>query len=1177
MKIGLKQRVMARLLRMAGARLARSGHAQLVSQLFRAADELAPAEVPPYVQAQAMWLEGRQQEARPLLENILAAQPDHPEANNLFGIALLNDGDEAAARIHFERALAAKPDFPAPLNNLGNIHLAEDEFEDAARCYRTALAHKPDYVEALTNLGAVLNLQGNSADAEAYCRKAVELAPDFAGAHCNLGNVLLSQDRGGEAVACYREALRLSPGLPEALINLALVMQDHGYLPGALEYYEKRAQRHPNDFLPHVRIAQALQAMGRWDDAAQSLERARELKPDSIEVLTTLSTNFVYIGDVHTGTEYLKRLLDATPQNANAQSRMVFDSMYLPSRTGEEICRGFREWAELYATHPLLPLPPASSAEPEKRLRIGYVSHDFRRHSVAYFLEPILRHHDHAGFEVYCYSTLLDGDQVTERFRALADQWRDISTLSEQATVELVREDRIDLLIDLSGHTTGNRLGVFARKPAAVQVTYLGHPASTGLDAIDYRLGDAVTDPLELVAGHYSETLWQLPGCFLTYQPSNDAPPVLPSPSAANGYVTFGSFNNLTKVNDEVIAVWARVLNAVPNSRLMLKFYALSSVRGRKRIVDGFAAHGIAEQRLDLVGWSAGPNEHLSIYNKVDIALDTFPYNGTTTTCEALWMGVPVVCLEGERHSARVGASLLHALGLQELLAGDVDGFVRIAAQLAADRERLASLRAGLRERMAASPLLDHAGFTRRLEAAYRDMWRAYCARRKEETAETASGESRNRGIALDLAGAAQIRLPDSLQIISRYVIEERGDWFEDEIRFVRKLLGPGQRAIDVGANYGVYTLSMAALVGPAGSMFAFEPDPATAAMLRQSLKENGFDQASVVERAVSDKSGRAYFRIAESSELNQLIEESEAGEADHGVGVTTLDHCREEFGWGAADFIKIDAEGQEPQVVRGASRLLTETSPLVMAEYKHGHDINHELIEAFSSLGYKAYRLVPGLMVLAPVDDTATLDPYQLNLFFCKDDRAKMLSARGLLVLQEVPESPGGPVTDDHAHALACHARACESGIPPAQRLAALQQALASARQAVAANPSIPHRTSLARILADLGWRNDARAEFTSVFKALQQNADIAAQPCLTPIAEFEAVECGSGWRDWMLAAVGAWLARNEAFSSYFAADTCLRYWQAVRASGCYAIEAQRNIDLILRRKRSAAAGKPA
>lgn len=1195
---------MARLLRWVSSLLARSGHSSLVSQLFKAADELAPLDVPPYSQAYALWQDGSLAEARSLLVKILSVQPAHAEANNLFGVFLLDEGDTASAREHFNRALKARPDFAAPQNNLGNIHLADGELDEAAHCYRAALAHTPDYVEALTNLGSVCNLQGDNQKAESYCRKAVELSPGFAGAQCNLGNVLLSLGRVGEAIACYREAIRLNPSQPEVMVNLALVLEDVGYLPGTIDYYEKLSKRRPNDFLPHIRIAQALQVLGNWDEAAQRLNQALALKQDNIEALIMLSANFVSIGDVHTGMDYLQKVLDAEAGSSSAQATLIFYSLYLSECSGRQVYKGFRDWAELYAARPLLPCPPIVSALPDRSLRIGYVSRDFFRHSVGYFLEPILRHHDCAKFEIFCYSNLIKEDSYTERYKQLADHWRDISTLSEQATVDRVREDNIDILVDLSGHTTGNRLGVFAHKPAPVQVNYLGYPATTGLTTIDYRFGDVITDPAELVAGHYSETIRQLPGCFLTYQPADDAPPVQPAPSIANGYITFGSFNNIAKVNDLVIKVWAQVLAAVPNSRLMLKSFALSSVRGRKRIVDGFAAQGIPAERLDLVGWSAETQSHLELYNKVDIALDTFPYNGTTTTCEALWMGVPVVCLEGERHSARVGASLLNVVGLRELLAQDIEGFVRIAAELAADPERLTALRTGLRERVAASPLLDHAGFARNLESAYREMWRAYCASRQNEARADAGEELSATGeahVALDLAGVAKICLPDTYEVMSRYVIEEQGDWFEDEIRFVRKLLHAGQTAIDVGANYGVYTLSMAALVGSSGRIYAFEPDPATAKLLRESTAVNGFGQVQVIERAVSDSKRRSYFRIENNSELNRLLDESEAKSSDGGVDVTTLDDCRKEFGWGAVDFIKIDAEGQEPQVVRGAAGLLTETSPLVMAEYKHGMEFNYAVIEEFNRLGYKTYRLIPGLMILAPVLDPAHVDSYLLNLFFCKDDKAQALSASGLLALYgHVSGIADNDVTgnwaqylaglryaegwtafagidDAYLHALNCYALARKAGLSAAERLAALEQSLVSVQQAIDAQASIPRRLTAARIQADLGLRGNAQTEFAAILKALKKNAPVAQEPYLAPSAAFERIACSGDANDWMAAAVSAWLARNEGFSSYFASDSALRYWQSVRVTGYCAAEAQQNIELILRRKRSAPRGKPA
>lgn len=1206
MKGGLKHLGVAWLLRWVSSLLSRSGHSALVSQLHKAADELAPLDVPAYSHAYALWQDGLQVDARALLEKILIVQPAHAEANNLMGVFLLDKGDAESAREYFKRALNARPDFAAPQNNLGNIHLADGELDEAARCYRAALAHTPDYIEALTNLGIICNLQGDNQTAELYCRKAVELAPAFAGAQCNLGNVLLSQGRTGEAVACYREALKLSPGLPEALINLALALQDVGFLPGAIDYYEKLAVRRPNDFLPHVRIAQALQVLGHWDEAAKRLDRALELKPDSTEALAILSANYVYIGDVRTGMGYLQQVLDAEPGNFLAQSRLIFDKMYLDGCTGRGLYQGFRDWAELHATRPQLPSPPLATALPERRLRVGYVSRDFTKHPVYYFLKPILKHHDHAQFEVFCYSNLIQEDSYTERYKELADHWRDISTLSERAAVDRVREDNIDILVDLSGHTTGSRLRVFACKPAPVQVNYLGHPATTGLAEIDYRFGDAITDPAALVAGHYTETIWQLPGCFLTYKPSDDAPAVQAAPSIAKGYITFGSFNNIAKVNDLVIEVWAKVLAAVPSSRLMLKSFALSSVRGRARILDGFAVQGIPAERLDLVNWSPETQNHLELYNKVDIALDTFPYNGTTTTCEALWMGAPVISLEGGHHAARVGASLLSVLGLQELITQNTAGFVQIAARLAADPERLIALRAGLRERMAASALLDHAGYTRNLETAYRGMWRAYCSGRENAVLADAGRElsaSGGKVITLDLAGVAKICLPDSYEVMSRYVIEEQGDWFEDEIRFARKLLAAGQTAIDVGANYGVYTLSMAALVGHSGRIYAFEPDAATAGMLGASLATNGYGQVQIIERAVSDSKRRGIFRIENNSELNRLIDESESEGSDGGVDVTTLDDCRKEFGWGAVDFIKIDAEGQEPQVVRGAAGLLTETSPLVMAEYKHGLGINYAVIEEFSRLGYKTYRLIPGLMILAPVPDPTHIDPYLLNLFFCKDDKAHALSARGLLVLDDLvpciadgdltgcwanfvaglgyaegwPESTVAIAIDEgYLHALNCYALARKTGISAAERFAALEQSLVSVQRAIDIEATIPRRLACARILADMGSRDYAKKEFVAILKALKKNTPISHESYLAPSAGFESINCTGDARDWMVAAVSAWLAKNEGFSSFFVSESALRYWQLVRATGYGGAEAQKNIELILRRLRSAPRGKP-
>jgi predicted O-linked N-acetylglucosamine transferase (SPINDLY family) len=372
-------------------------------------------------------------------------------------------------------------------------------------------------------------------------------------------------------------------------------------------------------------------------------------------------------------------------------------------------------------------LPPrAIDADPDRRLRIGYVSPNFADHSVSYFFEPVLSRHDRSAFEVRCYHTGPYRDDTTARIAGAADAWLDSHELSDDALAWRVAADGVDILVDLAGHTQFGRLGVFARRPAPVQMTWLGYPDTTGLASIDYRVTDGIADPPCADVRH-TERLVRLPPPFLVYQPPVDAPAVAARDEAAD--VVFCSFNTLQKVNDAVIALWSRVIKAVPGSRMLIKGgRLLDEPEAAQRLRNAFAAQGIDAARVELYGWIENRAEHLALYGRADVALDTFPYHGTTTTCEAMWMGVPVVTLAGEAHMSRVGASLLTAVGLGELVAGTADEFVDIAVSLARDATRRRAQRAALRPRMAASKLLDHAGFTRNLEAAMRTAWTAWCA-----------------------------------------------------------------------------------------------------------------------------------------------------------------------------------------------------------------------------------------------------------------------------------------------------------------------------------------------------------------------------------------------------------------------------------------------------------------
>lgn len=352
-------------------------------------------------------------------------------------------------------------------------------------------------------------------------------------------------------------------------------------------------------------------------------------------------------------------------------------------------------------------------------MKIGYVSGDFRRHSVANFLLPLFRHHDRSRFQVYCYTNNAWSDDVTERLIAASDHWRRIFALDDEAAAKLIAEDGIDVLLDLSGHTANNRLSLFARQPAPVQATWLGYPGSTGIEAIQYRLVDAITDPPDEADSHYSERLVRLDKGFLCYEPLDEAPEPIARP---DGPVRFGSFNNPAKLSPATLELWMKVLEAVDGSELVLKGRSLADAKMRQTLLTRFAKRGISPERIVLLEHMAAPERHMAAYGEVDIALDPFPYNGTTTTCEALWMGVPVVTLLGARHSARVGASLLTQVGLESLIARDERDYVRLAADLAADHRRRSGLRGKLRGMMRASPLCDGPGFARRLEEAYRGM-----------------------------------------------------------------------------------------------------------------------------------------------------------------------------------------------------------------------------------------------------------------------------------------------------------------------------------------------------------------------------------------------------------------------------------------------------------------------
>ena len=648
---------------------------------------------------------GRPEAAREAFAQAVRLAPTFSSARLELAVLLLAAGEVEATIDQLRVVVAQAPDNIQARVNLGVALRRAERPDEALQVYEAALALAPDHAELRQNLAELLIVLDRPDEALPHLQWLTELAlpllqqqsgqrPEDAQAQLRLGGAYRMMKRPVEAYACFRRSLQLHPGNPRAYLALA-IMAHEARRYGLGEWLLRRVTAAlPDDGEGWLMLGSMLYAQGRVEEAdAAHAEAAR-------------------------------RGLDKAGHHANAL-------MYLNYRQdlpAAEIAGRHRDWGLRHGGTLQRAIPFGNTVDPERKLRIGYLSPDFRHHSVSYFLQPLIEAHDRDAVEICCYANVEKPDGLTERYRQLADRWHDVRKLDDAAVARAIEADGVDILVELAGHTGGSRLLVCALRPAPVQVSWLGYPNTTGLPAIDWRLVDAITDPPGSEALTV-ERLYRLPDGFLCYRPSDKAPEIRPLPLLERGGVTFGTFNNPAKLSAATIACWARILLALPQSRLLLGSHVLTDPLFRSRLRRRFQKLGVPLAQLDLRPGIGDMALHLGRYHEVDIGLDPFPYCGTTTTCESLWMGVPVVSLAGDGHVARVGASLLHRLGLDDLVATGEDAYVATAVRLAGDPARLATLRAGLRQRMQASPLMDATGFARQVEAAYRQMWRDWCAR----------------------------------------------------------------------------------------------------------------------------------------------------------------------------------------------------------------------------------------------------------------------------------------------------------------------------------------------------------------------------------------------------------------------------------------------------------------
>ncbi|MBL7007131.1 MAG: FkbM family methyltransferase [Spirochaetia bacterium] len=687
----------------------------------------------------------------------LNLKPDYPEALNNLGLTLkeLKRFDEALSS--FQKALKFAPDYAIALTNVGVLYKDMGMLDEAINSHHKALQSNPELVEANFNLGAAFYEKGEFQDAIVPYRKAISAKPDYIEAYCNLGVVFMelkkfdsaldtfrqaitinpnSEDTHNLVGSAYREigqqddaiksffnALKINPDFVDAHINLGLTFRKQGKTEEAIESINRALCIDPTSASAHYNLGLIYKDLKRPDDSLTCYQRAIDFNSNFTEAYNNLGNTYSNLGNLEKAIENYRKALNTKPDAAYILSNILLTEHYRCGQSHEKLYELHREWDRSYGQNKVN-TEHKNAPNPDRRIRIGFVSPNLGHHPVGYFIVPLLKNLENSEIETVLYSDH-SGDTQTNKIRASSDGWRDSRDYSDDELSVAITDDEIDILVDLAGHSSGNRLLVFAKKLAPIQVAWAGYVGTTGLSAIDYLLSDKYSTTTS-EEKFYSETVVRMPDGWLCYEPPEYAPAIDLSPCSKNNFVTFGSFSNPIKINAEVVSVWAKILMEVPNSKLLIKYRGMDSVTNRNRILEMFEAEGADKGKIIIEGHSPHV-ELLERYNHVDIALDPFPYSGGLTTYEALWMGVPVITFPGETFASRHSLSHLKTIGLHELVASNRENYIKLAVELANDKSRITDFRATLRQKMAASPICDGKKFAVNFTAIMREIWRNWC------------------------------------------------------------------------------------------------------------------------------------------------------------------------------------------------------------------------------------------------------------------------------------------------------------------------------------------------------------------------------------------------------------------------------------------------------------------
>jgi len=965
------------------------------------------------------------------------------------GIAFVQKGDYGLALSFLEEARKQGSVEPETFHAISICYFNMEEYDKAEEFSKISLDKNPQFFKGWLHLGGLYRSQAKLNEALKCFQKANQIDPKSAGVAYRIGEIYNDQGDLNKAIELFEITIKIDKEYLNAYLAKAEIFKKQRKYKDAEDTIYEVLSREPQNIAAKVSLGELYKHTGNYEKAMELYKRLIEKHPTISGIRVNFGLCLQELGEYDEAEKHYLKAFEDTPDSFEPISNYLMCMHYNPKRNKEEIFEAHKLWDQHFSPkiRPQRPIPANTSVN--KKLRIGFISGGFRAHPVGWMITTALENLPDDEFEIYCYTTNNRYDKITKRIHAVSDRWQSVIGYNDEVFAQMIREDEIDILVELSGHSADTRLKTVALEPAPVTVKWVGGLFNTtGLRSVDYLLTDHFETP-EGEEPYYTEKLVRLPDDYIVFLPPEYSPEVAELPLKKKGKITFGCFNNPTKVNDVTLKKWAEVMNRVPESELFLKSKQYDTKVLRDRIINTMKECGISADRLIFEGLSPH-DELLECYNTVDVALDPWPYSGGLTTCEALWMGVPVVTKPGPTFAGRHSTTHLQNAGFPEWIADNWQEYIDKAVDLASDPEKLANIRATLRAKVAASPIIDGERFGAHLSKAFREMWKQRVAGYKNgisedqwqdhiEVKKHSEQEIRSRSKKKDVLKTVdeieavlmekQIRevtkeaineVPENgisnghsaqkneihtetlkiqtkdrltvctspdVNVLTSYVLLEQQQWFEKELDFIRNYLKPGMNFVDVGAGFGAYSLPAAKYVGKKGMVFSFEPGAITKLHLEKSKVLNGFDHLEVIDKALAAESGKRNWKVAATPEFNKL---DETGEKE--IFVTTLDKWWEFEGRIDIDVLKIDVNGDEEKILKGASQLLEETAPLLLISVSK----ENSLVDALKEKGYKIYEYIPGAGILADHEPETGVDPYLQNFIAIKEDKVKILKNDG-------------------------------------------------------------------------------------------------------------------------------------------------------------------------------------